>query len=133
MGRVNLRGYRLGHSTAEVDHDTDLALRVPVRFACPHGHEFTVQLAADAERPASWTCRHHGVEVCRRMEHASAPVLRTKPARTHLVMLHERRTTAELDALLAGTLAALRRQGGARQIQRDGRRRRPYSSSYGSV
>jgi hypothetical protein len=130
MSKVNLRGYRLGHSTAEVDRDTDLAPRVPVRFSCPRGHEFTVRLAADAELPTSWTCRHHGVELCPRIDHASAPAPRTKPIRTHLVMLHERRTTAELDALLADALAALRRQGGARQgsVMVGGR---PYSFSYG--
>lgn len=75
MGRVNLRGHRLGHNTVEVDRDTDLAPRVPVRFACPRRHEFTVQLAADAELPESWTCRHHGVEVC----HAST----TRELRQH--------------------------------------------------
>jgi hypothetical protein len=30
------------------------------------------------------------------------------------MLLHERRTTAELDILLADSLAAIRRQGGAR-------------------
>jgi hypothetical protein len=115
-----------------VDRDTDLAPRVPVRFACPRGHEFSVQLAADAELPASWTCRHHGVEVCHRVDDANAPARLTKPARTHLVMLHERRTTAELDALLDDTLAALHRQRGGRQscVMVGGR---PYSFNYGSA
>jgi hypothetical protein len=132
MGNPHLRGYHLGHSTVEVERDTDLAPRMAVRFACPRGHRFTVQIAADAELPAGWSCRHHGVEVCRRIDNASAPAPQTKPARTHLVMLHERRTTAELDALLTDTLAALNRQGGARQgaVMVGGR---PYSFNYGSA
>jgi RNA polymerase-binding protein len=116
MGNGALRGYRWGRATVEVDRDTDLAARVTARFACTRGHEFTVQFAADADLPASWNCRQHSVEDCRRIDAtANTPTAaKHKPARTHLVMLHERRSDAELETLLADTLSAIRRIGGAR-------------------
>jgi hypothetical protein len=100
----------------EVDRDTDLADRVIARFACTRGHEFTVQFAADADLPASWNCRQHSVEDCRRIDAtANTPTAgKHKPARTHLVMLHERRSQEDLETLLADTLSAIRRLGGAR-------------------
>jgi hypothetical protein len=106
MGKATLRGYRWGLTTAEVDRDTDLAARVTARFACARGHEFTVQFAADADLPANWNCRQHSVEDCRRIDTtANTPAAaKRKPARTPLVMLHERRSDAELEkTLLADT------------------------------
>lgn len=118
MARRTLRGHRWGHTTVDPDRDTDLAARVAARFACQRGHEFTVQFAAEADLPAIWSCPQHGVVDCRRIDTsatARGPGIRKgKPARTPLVMLYERRTTAELEALLADTLAAIRRSGGAR-------------------
>lgn len=116
MGKGALRGYRRGHVTAEVERDTDLAARVTARFACARGHGFTVQFAADAEVPASWICRQHGVEGSRRIDATenTPAAAKGKPARTPLVLLYERRSEAELEALLADTLMAIRRLGGAR-------------------
>jgi RNA polymerase binding protein RbpA len=118
MTRGTLRGYRWGRSTAEPDRDTDLAARQSASFTCRRGHEFTVQFAAEAAPPTIWTCPRHGVADCRRIDvtvTAPEPGIREgKPARTPLVMLYERRTAAELEALLADTLAAIRRSGGAR-------------------
>lgn len=115
-----LRSYRWGHNTAEPDRDTDLAPRTTTRFACPHGHEFTVHFAANADIPTLWTCRQHGADDCRRINTATttsaktASARRGRPPRTHLVLLYERRTKGELEALLADTLTAMRRRGGAR-------------------
>ena len=118
MARRTLRHYRWGHTTAEPDREIDLAARVTARFACQRGHAFTVRFAADADLPASWTCPQHGATDCRRIgNNAAAPgpgISGGKPVRTPLVLLHERRTTAELETLLADTLAAIRRSGGAR-------------------
>lgn len=116
MGKGTLRGHRWGRATVELDRDTDLAARVTARFACTRGHEFGVQFVADADLPASWSCRQHGVQDCLRIDAtANTPAAaRRKPARTPLVMLHERRSQADLETLLADTLSAIRRLGGAR-------------------
>ncbi|ONI71181.1 hypothetical protein ALI144C_52685 [Actinosynnema sp. ALI-1.44] len=116
MARGTLRGYRWGHTTVEPDRYTGPVARVTVQFACKRGHEFTVPFAPEAELPTSWTCRQHGVEDCARINAAASAsaVAKGKPPRTHLTMLYERRSVAELELLLADTLAAIRRQGGAR-------------------
>jgi hypothetical protein len=91
---------------------------VAAHFTCQRGHEFTVRFAAGAVLPASWSCPQHGVVDCQRIDASTtAPeprIRKGKPARTPLMMLYERRTTTELEALLAETLAAIRRSGGAR-------------------
>lgn len=103
MGKGTLRGHRWGRATVELDRDTDLAARVTARFACTRGHEFGVQFVADADLPASWSCRQHGVQDCLRIDAtANTPAAaRRKPARTPLVMLHERRSQADLETLLS--------------------------------
>ncbi|MFD8496022.1 RNA polymerase-binding protein RbpA [Amycolatopsis sp. NPDC059657] len=110
MSTRTLSGYRLGHIGLENDRDIELAARVSVLFSCPRGHEFDVMFSIDADLPTSWRCRRHGIESLQRVRTTPSPA---KPARSHLSRLHERRTQAELDELLAGTLKAIRRQGGA--------------------
>lgn len=94
------------------DRDSTPAARSLVSFACPQGHLFTVLFAASAQPPGIWTCRQHGTEHCQRVDDPQQIEVDTKPKRTHLVMLLERRSRAELDALLTETLNAIRRQGG---------------------
>jgi hypothetical protein len=115
VGKGAERGYRWGHATAEVDRDIDLAARIAARFICPRGHEFTVQFAADADLPASWHCRQHSVADCHRIDATTNTpgVAKGKPARTPLVLLHERRSDVDLDTLLADTLMSIHRLGGA--------------------
>jgi hypothetical protein len=115
MSRGTLRGYRWGHTTVEPDRYTGPVPRVTAQFACTRGHEFTVPFAVEAELPASWSCRQHGVEGCVRIDATASAAAKSngKPPRTHLTMLYERRSVAELEVLLAETLAAIRRQGGA--------------------
>lgn len=114
MGRGAIRGHRLGRATAEPDRKDNLADRVDVRFACTNGHEFAVQFAADAEVPTDWVCRQHGVEHCQRIDSSAAAPTgaethKGKPPRTPLVLLRERRTEDELEALLTEMLGAIRR------------------------
>jgi hypothetical protein len=60
----------------------------------------------EADVPALWECRC-GEQALR--EDTDRPEAKpTKPARTHWDMLMERRTTAELEVLLAERLALLR-------------------------
>jgi hypothetical protein len=73
-----------------------------------------VPFAASAQPPDFWACRQHGIEHCQRIEDPQQLEVQTKPKRTHLVMLLERRSVAELEVLLTETLTAIRRQGGPR-------------------
>jgi hypothetical protein len=136
MARQILRGYRWGHNSAELDRHSDLAARVATRFACPHGHAFAVRFAVNADVPTQWTCPQHGREHCRRIDITTtatvtpASARRGRPPRTHLVMLHERRSKAELEALLATTLAAIRRQRGGAHLGATMLGGRPYSFRY---
>lgn len=114
------RGYSWARHTAETDRGTNLAPRAAIEFACSHGHDFTVHFAVDADIPRLWTCPRHGAEDCpqitsRARSTTDSGLTRvSRLPRTPLAMLYERRTKAELDALLAATVAAIRREGGAR-------------------
>ncbi|MDQ1712793.1 MAG: hypothetical protein QOE45_2243 [Frankiaceae bacterium] len=104
MGERVLRGSRLGAVSYENDRNTDLAPRQSAGYDCPKGHHFTVPLAAEAEVPATWECRFCG----RPALHAGSAVpepKKTKPVRTHMDMLRERRTTADLEEVLKEQLA----------------------------
>lgn len=117
MRRAVLRGYRWGRASVESDRDDDPVDRVAARFACSRGHVFTVHFAADAVLPPHWSCRQHGLEDCARVRAATEDTTgsrETKTPRTHLAKLHERRTVAELETLLAEALTAIHRQGGPR-------------------
>ena len=56
-----LRGSRLGSTSYEADRNHDLAPRRTATYRCPRDHEFTVPMADDAEVPAVWDCRMHGL------------------------------------------------------------------------
>jgi ribosomal protein L37AE/L43A len=99
MGERVLRGSRLGAVSYENDRNTDLAPRQSAGYECPNGHRFTVPLAADAEVPATWECRFCGKTGLRAGEAAPEPK-KTKPTRTHMDMLRERRTDADLEEVL---------------------------------
>jgi hypothetical protein len=72
-------------------------------------------MSVEAEVPALWECRCGSTAL---REDAELPQAKpTKPARTHWDMLMERRTTAELEELLAERLALLR-SGALTQRQR---------------
>lgn len=101
-------------TTYKPDRDAAPVRRSAVQFACPRGHVFSVPFAATAQSPAFWTCPRHGIEESKRVKGPCDEVLQAKPKRTHLMIVLERRTVAELEALLAETLLAIRRQGGAR-------------------
>jgi hypothetical protein len=83
-----------------------MAARQDVTYHCPNGHSVVVPLSMEADVPALWECRC-GLMALR--ENTEAPEAKPgKPARTHWDMLMERRTTAELEELLAERLELLR-------------------------
>ena len=105
MSERVLRGSRLGAVSYESDRNTDLAPRKPAQYSCPKGHTFSVPLAVEAEIPASWECRTCGATAV----HVGGPApepKKVKPARTHMDMLRERRSTADLEEVLKEQLAA---------------------------
>ena len=106
MGERVLRGSRLGAVSYENDRNTDLAPRQAAGYDCPKGHHFAVPLAAEAEVPATWECRF----CCSTAQHSGGLTAEPKPkkhVRTHLDMLRERRTTADLEEVLKEQLAVL--------------------------
>ena len=106
MGERVLRGSRLGAVSYENDRNTDLAPRQTAGFECPKGHSFTVPFAAEAEVPATWDCSSCGT-TAQRVGAAAPEPKRTKPVRTHMDMLRERRSTADLEEVLKEQLAVL--------------------------
>lgn len=106
MSDRSMRGTRLGAQSLESDTGIQPAARHQVTYHCPQGHSFTVPLSVEAEIPALWECRC-GSEALR--EDTERPVRKpVRPPRTHWDMLMERRTTAELEELLAERLELLR-------------------------
>jgi hypothetical protein len=103
MGERVLRGSRLGATSYENDRNTDLAPRQTAEYDCPRGHHMSVPLAADAEVPATWECRFCGATAVHVGDAAPEPK-KAKPARTHMDMLRERRSTADLEEVLREAL-----------------------------
>ncbi|MHB2024401.1 MAG: RNA polymerase-binding protein RbpA [Mycobacteriales bacterium] len=106
MAERVLRGSRLGAASYESDRNTDLAPRQLVPYVCPSGHRFGVPMAEGAEVPASWECRSCGGAALR-VDGGEPEAKKGKPARTHWDMLMERRTTEDLEEVLAERLAVL--------------------------
>lgn len=82
-----------------------------VRYRCPRDHEFEVPFAdaADVAVPPMWECRLHRL-VAHFVNGPKPLPSADKPPRTHWDMVLERRTIAELDALLRECLAVLRQR-----------------------
>ncbi len=107
MGERVLRGSRLGAVSYETDRGTEMAARQNVTYDCPVGHSFHMTFAAEADVPAVWECKVCGGESLLVDGERPEPK-KVKPARTHWDMLMERRTTEDLEEVLAERLAVLR-------------------------
>ncbi len=101
-----LRGTRLGSVSYESDRHTEFAPRLRTAYDCSNGHATEVPFAAEADIPSSWECRVCGAPALLR-DGAPTEEKKGKPARTHWDMLLERRSTAELEEVLAERLAVL--------------------------
>ncbi len=101
-----LRGTRLGAVSYESDRHTEFAPRQRTAYDCPSGHATEVPFAAEAEIPSSWECKLCGAPALLR-DGAPPEEKKGKPARTHWDMLLERRSTEELEEVLAERLAVL--------------------------
>ena len=116
-----LRGTRLGAVSYESDRHTEFAPRLRTVYDCPSGHETAMPFAAEADIPPTWECRVCGeTALLRDAEQPEAK--KVKPARTHWDMLLERRSTDELEEVLAERLAVLHdHQGKVRAAMRSER------------
>jgi RNA polymerase-binding protein len=95
-----IRGTRGVSYTGEVPFEQPAPHQL-ARYTCARGHEFTVTLAAAATPPGSWECR------------CGAPAGTVQPAgkpehERRIRLLLQRRTLAELEAMLAERLTAIR-------------------------
>jgi hypothetical protein len=110
MSERALRGTRLGATSYETDRGIDLAPRQTVEYACPRGHHFEMPFSMEAEVPPAWECRVCGTPAL--LVDGNPPEeKRAKPARTHWDMLLERRSTEDLEQVLAERLEVLRAGG----------------------
>jgi rubredoxin len=117
-----LRGSRLGAVSYESDKHTELAPRLQTVYDCPDGHATTVPFAAEADVPPTWECRTCGATALLRDGEQPEPK-KVKPARTHWDMLIERRSTAELEEVLAERLQVLHeQQAGLKAAQKANRK-----------
>ncbi|MGZ4426698.1 MAG: RNA polymerase-binding protein RbpA [Nocardioidaceae bacterium] len=107
MGERTLRGARLGGQSFEDERGIEFAARQNVGYACPHGHEFEITMAAEAEVPATWECPRCGAEALSKGGQTPEEKVE-KPARTHWDMLLERRSIKELEEILTERLELLR-------------------------
>ena len=110
----------LTRSVLDGDREDAPAGAVTLTYTCHLGHDTTVRLWEEAEHPATWKCRvcstfatlpdvDAGEDTERQWRPAHVPFWEPK---THLEQLHERRTDAELEALLQERLTLLRRRRG---------------------
>lgn len=101
-----LRGTRLGSTSYETDSHVELAPRQAVTYICSSGHETTMPFSIEADVPMLWECRCGTEALIRDGARPEAKV--NKAPRTHWDMLMERRTTADLEVLLAERLDLIR-------------------------
>ncbi|MBP2477626.1 hypothetical protein JOF53_006498 [Crossiella equi] len=112
-GPTTLRGQRLsGHTSFQKPYLEGRVQAMVVPYRCPRGdHEFVRRYSAELgpdEVPETADCPQHGeVSACADPGVAQAPKA-PRPPRTHWVMLCERRTPEQLEALLAEALEKLR-------------------------
>lgn len=105
-----MRGTRLGAVSYETDANIEPADRQMVRYDCPQGHQTIIPFSVEAEDiPLTWDCRcGRQASVVTRVPNLAIPEDRfERHVRTHWDMLLERRTIADLEALLEERIALL--------------------------
>jgi hypothetical protein len=107
-----MRGSRLGALSYETDAHVAPAERLVIAYLCPEGHQTQVPFSVEAEEiPFEWSCRCGRTATRPDAEMPDAKPV--KHVRTHWDMLLERRTIADLEALLQERLELLHGQEGA--------------------
>lgn len=105
-----MRGMRIGGQSLESEVGVRFSERGDHFFICPSNHESKIVFSADAEIPNTWDCKVCGVPAIRHIDGVEVKIeaLAQDGPRTHFEMLMERRTSEELETLLAERLDILR-------------------------
>jgi hypothetical protein len=106
MRSRTLRATGLGSTSFENDSTVTLSPRQQLDFDCPAHHHFSIVFSTEAQLPTSWACPRCWASAVR-SDGVQAEATQLKPALTHWDRLLERRSVAELEALLAERLALL--------------------------
>jgi hypothetical protein len=88
-----------------------LSPRQTIEYICPKAHITSVIFAAEVELPQEWDCKYCSATA--KLKIAFEPAVEKAPekiARTHLDILHERRSTSELEEILKEAITDLRRR-----------------------
>lgn len=108
MGRSSsVKASGFGSKSFEDIEGVTLSPRQSVGFDCPAGHQFAVVFSLEAVLPGSWDCVRCGGEALR-SDGFRAEAKESKPDRSHLDRLRERRTDPELEVLLAERLQLIK-------------------------
>jgi RNA polymerase-binding protein len=111
MSETSMRGSRLGSLSYETDEHVEPAERQMIRYVCPKGHQTVLPFSAEAEEiPLTWSCRcgDDATVVTRSPKLAEPSERPERHVRTHWDMLLERRSIADLEALLEERLTLMR-------------------------
>lgn len=105
-----MRGMRIGGQSLESEVGVRFSERGDHFYICPSNHESKMVFSADAEIPDVWDCKVCGSPAIR---HVDGKAVETEAViadgpRTHFEMLMERRTSEELEELLAERIEILR-------------------------
>jgi hypothetical protein len=112
-----IRGTGLHVNNFQSEIDVDYAPRVVRLYKTVAGAEFRVTFAEDAEIPETWvspTSGEEGVLLTLSGRRIRRDIPDAPQQRTHMDMVRERRTDAELEELLSWRLERLRSSRGTR-------------------
>lgn len=110
MSDRSLRGMRLGSQSMESEAGVEPAARQTVTYICDDGERVEVVFAMEADVPAVWYTKNG--RKAHRSDGAEEEPSKEKPVRTHWDMLLERRSSEELEVILADRLKFLREARG---------------------
>ncbi|MDR1711943.1 MAG: RNA polymerase-binding protein RbpA [Propionibacteriaceae bacterium] len=105
------RGYNMNSPRFLRTSAVELAPREEIGFECANGHTFFIMFALEANFPTDWDCPRCGA-ASKRTDGTVGEVKQPRKTRRHWDMLRERRSIAELEALLAERLAEVRKERG---------------------
>lgn len=117
MASRSIRGSGLQVQSFQSEEGVEYANRVVAHYKTPRDQTFTITFAEDAEIPLTWlspVSGEEGVLLTKLGRRVARPPSAVKTVRTHMDMVRERRTDAELEELLAWRLGLLRHARGGR-------------------
>lgn len=105
-----MRGMRIGGQSLESEVGVRFSERGDHFFICPSKHESKIVFSADADLPDIWECKVCGSPAIRHIDGTAVEIEATAQdgPRTHFEMLMERRSSEELEELLAERIEILR-------------------------